>query len=149
MILYRLASRAYAQDLSGTGAMLYGGRWNAKGRRMLYTSANVSLATLEILANLSTPHLHKGFYIVEIDFPDDCGIYEPELPNDWNAFPHVQSTIDIGNEFLALGKAICLKVPSAIVSSEFNYLLNPSHDDFMRLKVRDVRPMILDQRLLS
>ena len=149
MILFRLATRSHARDLSGTGAMLYGGRWNAKGLRMLYTSGNVSLATLEILANLSTPHLSKSFYIVEIDLPESLPIYEPELPEDWNAFPHAQSTIDIGTQFLKSDEHVCMKVPSAIISTEYNYLLNPLHESFINVKILDIRPMILDQRLVS
>jgi len=52
MVLYRITSKAYVRDLSGTGAFLYGGRWNKKGIRMLYTSGSLSLAALEIVVNL-------------------------------------------------------------------------------------------------
>jgi RES domain-containing protein len=54
MILYRFAHRKFAKDLSGTGARLKGGRWNPPGIPVIYTSENISLALLEILANAQT-----------------------------------------------------------------------------------------------
>lgn len=149
MILYRITTKPYINDLSGTGAMLYGGRWNAKGQRMLYTSESLSLAMLEIMANLSSKLLTRGFYCVELDWPIEAGIETlSTLPDQWNSFPYSLSTIELGNQFLKTGGA-CLKVPSAIISSESNYLLNPLHDDFHHLKVVDSRPIIFDHRLMD
>ncbi len=147
MVLYRISSKLHARDLSGTGAALYGGRWNPKGLPMLYTSEHVSLAALEIVANLSSGHFNNHLYLSEIYFPDHLGIEEPaELPDGWNSFPHRSSTVSIGRQFLESG-GFCLKVPSAIISSEFNFLLNPLHGDFNQVGVVNAKPMILDHRL--
>ncbi len=127
--------------------MLYGGRWNARGIRMVYTSSTVSLATLETLANLSSQGLEKLLYIAEIDFPDDLQVDTIDLPSDWNVFPYTASTVKAGTAFFRQG-GLCLKVPSAIVPTEYNYLINPNHDDFKSIKVLDTRPMILDRRLI-
>lgn len=60
MILHRITSKAYIQDKSGKGAMLYGGRWNPKGIRMLYTSESLSFATLETIVNLFDYKSHQS-----------------------------------------------------------------------------------------
>ena len=147
MILHRITTKAHVRDLSGTGAMLYGGRWNSKGVRMLYTSESLSLAALEIIANLSGDKLTKNLFCVELEFPDELAIsvLDP-LPEKWNEFPYNAGTINAGNSFIQKN-GFCLKVPSAIIPSEFNYLLNPIHDDFDQVKFIDARPLILDQRL--
>jgi len=148
MVLYRITSKAYARDLSGTGAMLHGGRWNAKGVRMLYTSQSLSLAALEVIANLPGDKLNN-LYCVELDFPDHLPVDTPgKLPNNWNQFPFSSKTAEIGTNFIRSG-GLCLRVPSAIIPTEFNYLLNPLHDAYREVKFLDARPMLFDQRLVK
>ncbi|MEO9964558.1 MAG: RES family NAD+ phosphorylase [Reichenbachiella sp.] len=147
MILYRITTKPYIHDLSGTGAMQHGGRWNSQGQRMLYTSESLSLSMLEVMANVSSARMSKGFYCTELEFPDDLPIETlKNLPQGWNSFPHTIATMEIGGRFLKTG-GLCLRVPSTIVSSEFNYLLNPLHDNFHHIKINDVRPLLFDQRL--
>lgn len=149
MTLYRITTKPHVHDNSGTGAMLFGGRWNRKGTRMLYTSENLSLATLEIIANLSSSKLSQNFYCVEIEIPEEIEITEiEELPKNWNTFPHSGSTPSIGSDFFANG-GFCLKVPSAIIPSENNFLINPSHENFDKLLIIDKRPLIFDRRLIK
>ena len=128
--------------------MMYGGRWNPKGIRMLYTSQSLSLATLEVIVNLSGDKIANKLYCVELEFPEDLSIkaVNTPLPENWNAFPYKAETTKIGKEFIE-SEGLCLKVPSAIIPSEFNYLINPLHDDFMKVKFVDARPFILDKRL--
>ncbi len=147
MILHRITTKPYINDLSGTGTMLYGGRWNSKGTRMLYTSESLSLAVLEIIANLSSSKLNN-LYCVELDFPDELEINTlAKLPTQWNAFPYMRHTVEYGTRFVKKG-GLCLKAPSAIVPTEHNFLLNPMHDNFYKIKVRDARPFLLDQRFV-
>lgn len=149
MIVHRITTKSYIHDLSGTGAMRYGGRWNPKGLRMLYTSETLSLAMLEVMANLSSSQMSRGFYCTELLLPDDLPIISPAvLPEGWNQYPYTQATLQIGTNFLK-SNGWCLKVPSTIIASEFNYLLNPMHDDFHQLKVQEVKPLLFDQRLWS
>ncbi len=148
MILYRITSRAYARDLSGTGAMLYGGRWNSRGMRMLYTSQSVSLAMLETLANLSSDHFQRNLVLVRLELPDALGFYEPpQLPESWRSFPYTRHTMKMGAEFLQ-SNFLAMRVPSAIVPMEYNFLLNPLHDAFDQVKYIDSNPILLDKRLL-
>ncbi|MEM7296741.1 MAG: RES family NAD+ phosphorylase [Bacteroidota bacterium] len=149
MILYRITSKVHARDLSGTGAFLYGGRWNSKGVRMVYTSGSLSLAALEVIANLSGDKLNKNLYCVELEFPDHLPVQTLDpLPEKWNEFPYSGNSVNAGNSFIKEG-GFCLKVPSAIIPSEYNYLLNPLHNDFAHVKFIDARPLILDKRLFN
>lgn len=148
MVLYRITTKAYIHDFSGTGAMLYGGRWNQKGSRLLYTSASLSLAALEIIANLSPDRLGRNFFCVELDFPDSLKITEVDnLPEKWNTYPYTADTVSIGTRFTK-NEGLCLKVPSAIIPSEYNYLFNPLHDNFHQVKLIDARHFILNKRLV-
>ncbi len=149
MILHRITSKPHIRDLSGTGAMLHGGRWNAKGIRMLYTSGTLSLAALETVVNLSGNRLSQSLYCIELEFPGEFPISKIDnLPADWNSYPYNSATVHIGNDFIKKN-GLCLKVPSAIIPSEHNYLLNPIHDDFSKVKFLDFRPLILDKRLIQ
>lgn len=149
MVLHRITSKAHVHDLSGTGAMLYGGRWNGKGTRMLYASASLSLAALETVVNLSGNRLGQSLYCVELDFPDNLKISEIDtLPKDWSVYPHTSETVTLGNAFIR-ANGLCLKVPSAIIPSEFNFLLNPAHEDFHQIRLLDARPLLLDKRLIK
>ena len=116
---------------------------------MLYTSGSLSLAALEIIANLSGDKLSNNLYCVEMAFPDHLPVETLDLlPKEWNAYPHQAATVKTGNDFVKNG-GLCLKVPSAIIPSEYNYLLNPMHDLFNEVRFLDARPLILDQRLLK
>ena len=148
MILHRITTKPYINDLSGTGAMLYGGRWNTKGTRMLYTSESLSLAVLEIITNLSSSKLNN-LYCVELDFPDEFELETiKKSPSQWHLFPYTNATPKAGTNFIKKG-GLCLKVPSAIVPTEYNFLLNPLHDEFYKIRVVDARPFLLDQRLMK
>ena len=147
MTIYRIALKEYASDLTGTGAMLFGGRWNSKGKRMLYTSQSLSLAALETAVNASRIILKKTFYCVEIELPEceDC-IEAEELPKHWNGFPYSYETVRIGDKFIDSGK-LGLRVPSAIIEREFNLLINPLSIDFKTVRIKDSRPFLFDSRL--
>lgn len=149
MIVYRISKRDYINDLSGIGAMLFGGRWNMKGVKALYTSGSVSLAVLEVIANLSADKIDLGLYVAEIEIPERFPIQTIDpLPENWNQFPYTYQTVKLGTAFLK-SEQLCLKVPSAIVDTEYNYILNPSHPDFLDIRIKDIRPLILDKRLFK
>ncbi len=149
MILYRIVKCAYA-DLSGTGARLYGGRWNSEGRSMVYLASSRSLAVLEALVHLSPTNIPTNFCIMTIDAPDDVlEIPVEQLPKNWNEYPEHTSLKLIGNDFLIKQKHLLLKVPSAIVKEEYNYLLNPLHKNAGLVKIISTQPFAFDQRLMG
>jgi RES domain-containing protein len=151
MILYRLARDLYADDLSGTGARLYGGRWNNKGKSAVYLASSRALALLEVLVHLQPLIIPKNYFAVEIGVPENkIKQVDPQsLPEGWNDIIAPQILKKIGDDFLAENKYLLLKVPSAIVPTEFNYLLNPRHPEMEEVKVVNKEPFYFDKRLVS
>jgi RES domain-containing protein len=148
MKLYRISKCNFIEDLSGTGAALYGGRWNSKGVYILYTATTLSLAILETIVHL--PGLPKeDFCMIEIEIPTNSitTITEKQLPSRWNEFPSLSVLKKMGDSFIKKGEFLALKIPSAIVPEEFNYLLNPAHADFKKVKITRKKNLSFDERL--
>jgi RES domain-containing protein len=152
--LYRLAKekpgRYRADDLSGNGAALSGGRWNARGTPVLYTSANASTAVLETRVHASGILPLKNLFLVTIEVPDRliAAAYEPVLPSDWNqAGITPRSTIAVGQVWVTEANKLAMKVPSVVCPADFNYILNPRHADMHAVKLTAVDAFTLDPRL--
>ena len=151
MKVYRLTKRKYANDLTGLGAKLVGGRWNTKGKAILYTASSKSLALLEVLVHLTSTSIPTDFVIVEIDIPDDLLITTVDtnlLPIDWNNYSIDSLTQSIGDNWMDNNVTIALKVPSAIVQSEHNILINPENPGFERIRISSIKSFELDSRLV-
>lgn len=153
MLVYRLSSLQYTRDLSGTGASLFGGRWNPVGVRLLYTAGSISLAYLEYLAhNFHVMASHK-IYLAKIRINESAWkeLRPDDLPEDWNEKSYLPATTQkIGADFVSNGQAYGLKVPSAIVPEEYNFLLNPHHAHHAHTVIEDIQyPFILDSRLFG
>ena len=152
MRVYRIAKDKYAQDLSGEGARLYGGRWNRKGTSVLYTAGNSSLAMLEKLVHIPPYVFPRDLKITVLEFPDKASIGQvtlDDLPVDWMHRPEHPVILDIGDAFIADTKFLALKVPSAINPIDENVLLNPKHPSFSKVKIIDQLPIVFDKRLLK
>lgn len=152
MIVYRLSKQKYSDDLSGTGAELAGGRWNHKGTRILYTSDSRALCTAEIAVHTPIGLIPKDYVLISIEVPDDISILEVqlnELPENWRDFPCSGTTQEIGDKFIKEKDALVLKVPSVVVQGDFNYLINPSHQDFHRIKIINKELFNFDSRLFK
>ncbi|PHR91142.1 MAG: RES superfamily protein [Leeuwenhoekiella sp.] len=150
MIVYRLSREKYADSLSGKGAALRGARWNSKGVEILYTAQSRALALAEIAVHLSLSALPKNFIMLEIEIPDSLAIKTlpaSELPEFWNDFPYNLNTQQFGDQFISDGKFAILKVPSAVVQGDFNYLINLNHPDAKDIKIQSQTHFPLDKRL--
>lgn len=150
MIVFRLSKTKYAKDLSGKGSETSGGRWNSKGTALVYTSISKALCTIEIAVHTPLGNIPADYQIISIEIPDDVKIPElktANLPQDWKTFPYSHSTQEIGDNFVASGKYLAIKVPSAVVDGEFNYLLNPDHPGFTKIKIKLIEPFSFDKRL--
>lgn len=153
MRVYRIEREKYLSDtLKGNGAARNDGfRWNSLYTYMVYTSQSRALALLEVSVHLDlNEDLPRDRYFVEIEIPDDLDVMELRtdfLPDNWNAKPPVRDTQYIGDDFIAEGLGAILKVPSAIVQQEFNYLINPNHVDAQKIRVVAVEQFVFDSRL--
>ncbi len=149
MLVYRLAKHQYALDLSGKGAELFGGRWNNKGKAMLYTSENRALCLVEIAVHTPLGIIPQDYMMTTIKIPDKWITTLPvnELPADWDHVPHSASTQALGDRFLNEGRSLALKVPSALVKNEFNVLINPIHKAIQLVKIISMEAFDFDSRI--
>ncbi|WEK18426.1 MAG: RES family NAD+ phosphorylase [Candidatus Pedobacter colombiensis] len=149
MLLYRISLCKRARDMSGEGARLFGGRWNSVGVSMLYLASSRALAALEVLAHLTNIQDPESFCITVFDVPENS-VEEVErhlLPKDWNSYPSPSLLKKKGDAFVKNNDALLLKVPSAIVEDEYNYILNVNHPFLANVKIIDSKPFLFDKRL--
>jgi RES domain-containing protein len=150
MIVYRISNAAYSDDISGTGAKLNGSRWNSKGILVLYTAQYVSLAVLEMVVNTNFKDYSIPLDLMYINLPDEqpvTAIESKNLKKNWKE--DFQYTRYIGDEFFKQKKSLILKVPSAVIHEEYNYLINPLHDDFKKIKLIKTKSFWPDERLFK
>lgn len=149
---WRLSKARYARTaFDGEGARVNGGRWNSIGTRVAYASESIALATLEVLVGLQNTRVLPAYALVGIEFPEELVATLPadRLPPDWQHHPPLPASQRIGDRWIADGRSALLRVPSAVVAAEHNYLLNPRHADFGRVRIRRPRAIELDPRLLG
>lgn len=149
MILYRIGRTKYAHDLTGEGARLNGGRWNHKLIPCLYTSQSRSLAVLEYTVNVNIEDIPRALSITTVEMPDSniFSLSAKDLPGDWQESPAPSSTKDFGTQLLREAKYPIIRIPSAVIPEEFNYLLNPLHRDSAKFKIVSVVDFVYDVRI--
>ncbi len=149
MIVYRLSKGKYLRDLSGKGAELYGGRWNNKGTPLLYTSQSRALAFAEISMHLPLGIVPKDYFLITIQIPDTATILtfsEADMPPDWRSNPPSDSTQKLGDQFAHSLAHLTLRVPSAVVPGDCNYLVNPLHPLIQEVIIVEEEPFEFDSR---
>ena len=115
---------------------------------MLYCGATASLCALEVLAHSAM--LPTDMVVVQARIPNRLSIRtveETDLPPNWSRPIPTKKTQDLGTDWVKSGATAVLSVPSVIVPSERNYLLNPAHPDFARIRFFPPRPFTFDSRL--
>ena len=148
MIVYKIGRTKYAKDLTGEGARLNGGRWNHKLTACVYCSESRALAVLEYTVNVSIDDIPRALSITTIEIPD-VGIHElkePDLPGNWKEVPAPSSTKDFGTNLLKAALKPVIKIPSCVITAEFNFILNPAHAKSKDFIILDIRDFIYDAR---
>ena len=147
MQLFRICLSKWTSTLKASGQPA---RWNSKGKYVVYTSENRSLACLENLVHRSGFGKNELFKILVIDVPNNIKINEVvanQLPKNWMEFSNYPICQKIGNKWIdSLGSCI-LKVPSSIIPQEYNYLINPLHKEFKLIKTSSTEDFNFDRRL--
>lgn len=149
---WRIVKTKFAgQAFDGEGARRYGGRWNSPGVRMVYTSESLALAALEILAHLGRSGALASYSRCAVHFDEALvtSLDRSLLPAGWRAYPAPAELQLIGNRWVAYRTSAVLEVPSALVETESNYLINPLHPDFGSLAIEPPEPFDFDPRLTS
>ena len=148
--IWRISPAKYSRTiLSGEGSYRRGGRWNSPGRNVVYMSESISLSALEVMTHSVKLRMLGDFVKFWVEIPPDAirSVKKSALPSDWNAIPAPQSTQQIGDQWYDKQQSPVLQVPSTVIPQESNYLLNPGHPDFSKLKRGKPDPFVFDTRL--
>ncbi len=148
MILYRITCNKYAKDISGSAAATFGGRWNKKGTPVLYTGESKEIALLEIIVH-TPPMMAPNLDILTLEIPDDSItlIEKNQLPPNWIDYPAPTILSEIAERWVMAQKTIALKVPSCIIRSAHNYILNCRHPEYNKVKIIAHKEFHFDSRL--
>lgn len=148
MLVYRITGNKYADDLTGSGAAMFGGRWNKKGSPVLYTGENKEIALLETLVHTPAMLIPKlDIFTLEIPDSSITEIEISDLPDNWKVYPAPTILSEIGQRWIEEGKTIALKVPSCIIYSAHNYILNCRHPEYAKVRLLERRNFEFDSRL--
>lgn len=149
MEAFRITTKKWANKLTASG---FAARWNSEGIFVLYAAENRSLACLENLVHRNGFGLDDNFCVITISIPDNLKTAEisiNDLPEGWDFQDEAAHLIcrNFGNQWILDQRAAILKVPSAIVTNEFNILINPNHKDFDKIVIKSIEKFTFDNRL--
>jgi RES domain-containing protein len=147
---WRISKRKHAKTaFSGSGARKYGGRWNSPGTAIVYAAETQSLAALEMLVHIENSDLLQAYVLIGITIDEALieTLDQSQLPRNWRSAVPSLSLRAIGDRWAAEQTSVVLRVPSAIVPSESNFLVNPTHTDFQKLVIADPIDFAFDDRL--
>jgi RES domain-containing protein len=138
-------------SFDGEGARLYGGRWNSVGVSLVYASEHQSLAALEARVHIDKTKMRKLYKCFVFHFDEDLlELFRVGgLPKDWQQEPPPPSLQLLGDNWVKSGASVILAVPSVVIPKELNYLINPKHPDFAKLKIEKPTDFAFDQRLFQ
>jgi RES domain-containing protein len=146
---YRIVKRRYAkQAFNGEGARLAGGRWNSPGQRAVYLSGTLSLAAMETFVHLGEDAARIAYVYFEVAIPDTVAITTlTRSPKGWRNEPPDNASMNAGDQWIKAGKTALLKIPSALIPSETNLILNPLHADCGKLRNGVAQAFHFDPRM--
>ena len=148
---WRIVHKNYAASaFSGEGAKLLGGRWNPKGYPAVYVADSLSLAMLELIVHLDEDRDIQDFRAIPVTFEDTRVIRwsRTKLPKNWSTLPISDQTQEMGKSWLESKQSLVLRVPSAIVPNDSNFLINPLHPVFSSLEIGRTQKLYIDQHIL-
>jgi RES domain-containing protein len=159
---YRLTREPFhhtGQAFSGEGAARFGGRWNPPGMPLAYAASSISLAALERLVHTLSIKGLDGLWLHTLELPENhCLLLaaaqlpadwaKRRVPPDWSAGSEAPSQA-IGRQWLQQSASLALRVPSAVIPLEFNYLINSRHPDFARATLHEPQQFHFNERLRS
>lgn len=131
MELFRISAKEYAQQLKASGAP---NRWNKKGEFVIYAGSSRSLSTLEMIVHRSFIAPETPYQVTVVSVPGSekwvRTIQANHLPENWRRFEAYNKLQKIGSNWYNSKETLLLKVPSAVIPAEYNYLINTKHPDF-------------------
>ena len=146
MLAFRIAHYKYAHSLSVSG---FEGRWNSKGKLVLYASENIAASLLENIIYRTGTGFNNYYKIMVIYHPEEHieQIITSNLPKDWRSMESYDQLQKMGDSWYDEQRSLCLKVPSSILPDNYNIIFNTTHPEFKNVKLIDVLDYEPDERL--
>jgi RES domain-containing protein len=143
--------REAATAFSGEGAWRYGGRWNSRNVRIVYASEHQSTAALEVFVHNKPFNPNERYNAFRLEWPDSLteGFPAEKLPANWRVDPPPIETREIGDRWARERRSAVLALPSVISPDDTNFVLNPEHRDFKRIRIHPPIDYDFDPRLLN
>ncbi len=151
MEVFRIVKKDFAANLYASGRA---NRWNVDDQFVIYTGGSRSLSTLELIVHKNAIEPTFKYQVMIISIADEeelfTSVLQADLSKSWRtmtAYPELQN---IGSKWYQSNQSLVLKVPSAVITKEYNYIINTRHADFAA-KVSLVRSedYFWDNRLLD
>ena len=150
MFVYNIRKAKYADSLRASGVA---NRWNKNDEFVIYTGGSRALSTLELVVHRSSISIDNSYKLLVIELnckeSEILEVNESLLPKNWQsveAYPKLQ---EIGSKWYQDFKFLAMRVPSAIIQKEFNYLINTKHPNFSeKVKIYELEIYEWDNRLL-
>lgn len=153
MHVWRICRRRFARrPLSGAGGLHFSARWHSAPRLIVYASQSLALASLEMLVHLDLDLPPDDLLALQIAVPAKAGVAElppTQLPQSWRRYPAPKALQHLGNTWIDECETAVLRVPSALIPAEFNYLINPQHPDARHIRVVARSRFAFDPRLIG
>lgn len=147
MVVYRITQTKYAKKLIASG---HPNRWNKENEYVIYTSQSKSLCVLELLANRNSKMKNLDYNILEISIPNgkmNVQEIEVKLPKYWKGIKYYNILQNMGSGWYKKKTKLILKVPSVLMTEEYNFVLNTNHPDFSKVEILSNKPFVWDSRI--
>jgi RES domain-containing protein len=150
MEVFRISKEAYSHTLSSSGSA---NRWNTKGQQVIYIGSSRSLSSLELVVHRGSIQPATTYKVMVISIMDDDYLIKQvqpkDLPSNWRSLAGYSALQKIGSTWYNSQETVVLKVPSAIIVYEYNYIINTEHPDFSRaIQLVRTEDYFWDSRLL-
>lgn len=150
MEVFRIAKEIYSRTLMSSGSA---NRWNIKGQHVLYTGSSRSLSSLELIVHKGAVAPLEEYRVMVISIADDDYLFKQiqikDLPPNWRTFAAYSKLQKIGSDWIVSQETLVLKVPSAVIPYEYNYIINTEHPEFSnKVHLARTEEYFWDSRLL-
>jgi RES domain-containing protein len=150
METFRISKELYSKSLTSSGSA---NRWNIKGQQVIYTGSSRSLSTLELVVHRGAVVPSEKYKVMVISMADEDHLYKQihlnDLPTNWRTFAAYSTLQKIGSDWVNSQETLFLKVPSAVIPYEYNYVVNTEHPEFRnKVYLTRTEDYFWDSRLL-
>ncbi len=107
---------------------------------------------IEYFIHIDPDEPPNDLMVITAEIPDGVSrisISPKLLPSSWRQGPAPPELAEIGDRFAANARAAILIVPAALAPTESNWLINPRHREFSKIRLRSVEPFDYDQRFFK